>query len=405
MKWEKLKGNQLRLFTWWGDQDYDAVIADGAVRSGKSLCMSCAFVFWAMTNFNKQQFAVCGKTIEALRRNVIIPLFSAVSGVFDIEESVSRGYFDLSQGGKTNRFYLFSGKDEGSYMLIQGITLAGVLFDETALMPESFVNQALARCSVPGSKFWFNCNPSHPEHWFKKNWIDKAHQKRTLYLKFLMDDNPSLSGEIKSRYKKLYSGVFYDRYILGKWVRAQGRVYPMFDENLNITDILPDMKSGYFYVSVDYGTVNPFSAGLWHVDMIKRKAVRIREYYHDSRKCGIQLTDEEYFMHLSELIGDTPVTAVIVDPSAASFITCLRRHGNYLVRAAENAVADGIRTVSSLLRAGNILFHRSCADSIREFSMYGWDENSAGDIPLKEHDHAMDDIRYFCSTVLRRIWR
>ncbi|MCD8026472.1 MAG: phage terminase large subunit [Clostridiales bacterium] len=91
-----------------------------------------------------------------------------------------------------------------------------MLFDEVALMPRTFVEQALARCSVPGSKFWFNCNPEYPEHWFYTEWIKQAEEKNALYLHFTMDDNPSLEEDVKRRYESLYSGVFYERFVRGQ---------------------------------------------------------------------------------------------------------------------------------------------------------------------------------------------
>lgn len=164
---------------------------------------------------------MCGKTITSLRRNVVTPLLDMLRGIgFTCCERVSGNYVDITLLGRTNRFYLFGGKDEDSASLIQGITLSGVFLDEVALMPRSFVEQALARCSVSGSKMWFNCNPDNPSHWFYTEWIKKAEEKHALYLHFTMDDNPSLSEKLKSRYKRLYSGSFYDRFVLGKWTAS-----------------------------------------------------------------------------------------------------------------------------------------------------------------------------------------
>ena len=192
---------------WWSDthyKDHDAIICDGAVRSGKTLSMSLGFVLWASYSFNGGSLAICGKTVTSLRRNVITPLLPILRSYgFICIEKVSRSYIDLTFLGNTNRFYLFGGKDEGSASLIQGMTLSGVFLDEAALMPRSFVEQALARCSVSGSKMWFNCNPDNPAHWFYNEWIKKAKEKHALYVHFTMDDNPSLSESLKERYKRL----------------------------------------------------------------------------------------------------------------------------------------------------------------------------------------------------------
>lgn len=297
-------------------QKKTGLICDGAVRSGKTLCMSLSFVSWAMCNFGGVSFALCGKTVTSLRRNLVTPMIPILKSLgFTVAEKISRNYLDIEKGRAKNRFYLFGGRDESSASLIQGMTLGGVLFDEVALMPRSFVEQSLARCSVEGSKFWFNCNPEHPFHWFYNEWIKKSNEKNVLYIHFSMDDNPSLSDEIKSRYKSLYTGAFYERFVEGKWVAADGLVYPMFDRTKHIGR--GDNFCEY-YLSCDYGTVNPFSLGLWGKS--GDKWYRINEYYHSSRDKGVQLTNEEYYSHLKELAGQRNITALIIDPSAADII-------------------------------------------------------------------------------------
>ncbi len=391
---------QRLAISWWTKPEYagtDALICDGSVRSGKTLCMSIGFLSWAMSRFNGASFAFCGKTIASVRRNLVEPLLGTISAMgFSCSEKVSRNYIDIFMTGRKNRFYLFGGRDEGSASLIQGMTLSGVLLDEVALMPRSFVEQAIARCSVSGSKLWFNCNPDNPYHWFYREWIMKAEEKNALYLHFTMNDNPSLGRAIRKRYEKLYSGVFYERFILGKWTAASGVVYPMFSEKENTFDEAP--QCGRFIVSCDYGTVNPSSFGLW--GECGGVWYRLEEYYYDSRKEGISRTDEEHYRGLEELIGSRTPEYIIVDPSAASFIECIRRHGKYSVKPAKNDVLSGIRRVSDALKSRSIMISKKCVDCLREFSLYCWNEKSGGDIPVKENDHAMDDLRYFVSTVI-----
>ena len=189
--------------------------------------------------------------------------------------------------------------------------------------------------------------------------------------------------------------MYYLRYILGEWALAEGLVYSFGEDN--IVDEQP--RGAEYYISIDYGTLNPFSAGLWSVT--GAKAVRIQEYYYDGRNQKRQLTDEEYCDEIQALADGYPVAKVIVDPSAASFITALKRRG-FRVQQADNAVLDGIRRTSVFLKNGTIKIHRSCADSIREFGLYRWDEKAASDAVVKENDHAMDDIRYFCNTIMRK---
>ncbi len=392
---------QITALTWWcPDGPYrerDAIICDGAVRSGKTLCMSLSFVFWAFADFVNSDFAICGKTVTALKRNIVHPLVSQLTDMgFGVEWKQSRNYMDVTLHGRTNRFYFFGGRDESSASLIQGMTLSGVMLDEVALMPRSFVEQALARCSVSGSRFWFNCNPEHPHHWFYKEWIVKRRQKNALYLHFTMEDNPSLTPQVRERYEHLYSGAFYERFVLGKWVAAEGLVYPFFSTQQHVG--APEGDCCEYYISCDYGTVNPASFGLWG----RRGEVwyRICEYYYSSKREGQQKTDEEYYAALEELAGSHCISGVVCDPSAASFMTCIRRHGRFTVIPAKNNVTDGIRQVADALREGKIKIAGCCDDTIREFALYRWDENAEKDRPIKENDHAMDDIRYFVATVL-----
>ena len=404
MKYAVFSPRSLLTMTWWQTERYkdkDAIICDGSIRSSKTVSMSIGFILWSCSCFNGKTFAICGKTIESLRRNVITQLPTLFEGLCKITERKSENLMVVSLDGRVNKYYLFGGKDEGSAALIQGMTLAGVMFDEVALMPRSFVEQALARCSVERSKFWFNCNPDTPEHWFYREWIQKHKKKNALYLHFTMKDNKSLSEKVKKRYENMYSGVFYDRFIRGLWVVAEGLVYDFFQSKKDTIIKTIDMNDyNEFYVSIDYGTINPCSMGLWGVN--SEGAARIRESYFDSRKEGRQRTDEEHYQALVELVEDLPITRVIVDPSAASFIECIHRHGDFRVKPAINSVIDGIRITSSLLNADMIHIDPSCKDCIREFGLYRWDEKKTFDTVLKENDHAMDEVRYFCNTVLRK---
>lgn len=401
MIYRNFSKRQLIAMTWWnrpGLKEYDGILCDGAVRSGKTVCMVVGFFLWSMTAFQGQTFALCGKTVGALRRNITDHLDDWLGGILQFKEYYSQNKLVVrDKHGHENTYYLFGGRDESACQLIQGITLAGVLLDEAALMPQSFVQQACARCSVAGSKLWFSCNPEGPEHWLYREFIQQAKQKNLLHLHFTMADNPALPDAIKARYETFYTGVFYRRFILGQWCMAEGLVYD-FDPEIHVQQ--PPPPGGRYYISVDYGTQNPFSAGLWQVQ--GGKAYRLREFYHSGRDTGRMLTDEEYHEKLVELAGSLPVEQVVVDPSAASFIATIRHHGIFSVRKAKNEVLPGIRWVATLLKTGLLAVSPQCRDSIREFSLYRWDEASQHDSVVKENDHAMDDIRYFCATVLRR---
>ena len=394
---------QRRVLTWWmpGSEDYgrEAIVCDGAVRSGKTLAMGLSFFVWAMTCFDGRRFGVCGKTIASLRRNVlaeILPQLEKLGATW--KEKRTENVVTVTFCGHRNQFYVFGGRDESSASLIQGITFAGILLDEVALMPRSFVEQACARCSVSGSRLWFNCNPAGPTHWFYRAWILEAEKRNCLRLHFTMEDNPSLTTQIRQRYERLYSGVFYRRFVLGEWTQAEGRIYDFFGP-----DMAKPVPSGEFdkwYISCDYGTVNPTSMGLWGLQ--GGVWYRVREFYYNSREKQRQMTDEEYAAALGELAAGRSITAVVIDPSAASFIETLRRKGWNVIKA-DNDVLSGIRLVADLLKSGRLVICSGCADCLREMEEYVWDLSAeTRDRVKKENDHAMDDMRYFCATVLGR---
>lgn len=394
---KRFSKKQLMALTWWTSRskhrNLQGIICDGAVRSGKTLSLSLSFVLWSLSCFKGQTFALCGKTIISLKRNVVYPLMALLDEYgFKYSYRAAENRLEVYGGGSTARYYFFGGRDESSAALIQGITLAGGLFDEAALMPESFVNQAMARCSVKGSKLWFNCNPEHPAHWFYRDWILKSNRKNMLYIHFEMKDNPSLSSEILERYKSLYTGVFYERYVLGRWVASLGAVYPMFDRKVHVVSCVPECTR--YVISCDYGITNPSSFGLWGIK--DGVYYRVREYYCDFKKTGTAKTDEELCDALCALAEGYEIEAVVADPSAASFIASAKKRGFRVLRARNDVIA-GIRTVSGLLKNRQMFFHESCEDCIREFSLYRWD--SARDYPCKENDHAMDDMRYFANYV------
>lgn len=396
------------VLEWWMPgspyADKDGIICDGSIRSGKTTVMSLSFIMWAMETFDGLNFAVCGKTIQSLRRNVIGQLkMMLLSRGYRVEEHRSENYMVIRKGTKENTFYLFGGKDEGSQDLIQGITLAGVFFDEVALMPESFVNQATGRCSVDGSKYWFNCNPESPSHYIKTEWIDKITEKNMIRVHFTMRDNPSLSAKVIERYERMYKGVFYDRFIRGLWVIAEGLVYGMFDKEKNIFhgEYEYNPQSSY-YLSIDYGTMNPFAVGLMELKNSGRVRM-LREGHYSGREKGVTIDNEAYYKMIQEVAGDFPITSIVIDPSAAAMKATIRKYGEFTCTDGNNDVLNGIQEVTKYLNLGMLQIHESCVETRKEFGAYAWDEKAVGeDRVIKEYDHHMDLIRYFIYTVARR---
>lgn len=379
--------------------DYDALICDGAVRSGKTSIMIVAFIDWAMREFSNQRFGICGKTVDSATKNIVTPYISMTYAKerYTLRWRRSDKILEVSRGAVRNYFEIFGGKDESSFMLIQGRTLAGVLMDEVALMPQSFVQQAMARCSVDGARLWFSCNPDNPNHWFYLNWIQKHKERNALYLRFSMEDNPSLSQKILEQYKNRYTGVFYDRYIRGLWVAAEGLIYPMYDNTV------PTEERQYekYVVSMDYGIQNPTAMGLW--GLCDGVWYQVKEYYHSGRETNEQKTDQQYYDELVKLAGDLPIWRLIIDPSASSFIALVNQKKRFTILKANNDVLDGIQHTAQCLSEGKIKVNDCCKRTIQEYGLYRWDEKSAEDKPIKENDHAMDMTRYFVNTM--GIWR
>lgn len=422
MEWQQFSKKQLQLLTWWADnspyKNMNGIIAEGAVRSGKTLLMSFSFVAWSMNKFDHQQFAICGKTVGSLRRNVVTVLKDALNGRgFKVIDRQTENKLVISYKGKVNTYYLFGGRDERSQDLIQGITLAGVLLDEVALMPRSFVEQAMARCSIAGSTLWFNCNPEGPNHWFYKELVLKAQEKKLIRIHLGLDDNLSLSEEIKERYRSNFKGIFYRRFILGEWAFADGVVYDCYSEEKNTytnatrDQVLPyyikenDPPYGYPYYGTDYGVFNP--QVFLEVYKVVKAGDRIpyfyvdKEYYYNSREKMAQKTDDEYVSDLEKFIDGKHHRGMIVDPSASSLMVAASKRGIKNTKA-NNDVMEGLRMVYSLMSTGHILINKdNCPNLVSEIGLYCWDEKkgeNGKELVVKKNDHALDALRYVVAT-------
>ena len=367
-------------------------LLEGSVSSGKTWVSLVLWGFWVATMPADKLYLMCGKSLTTLKRNCLIPL----------EELFGRSNFQFSTSAKEaylfgRRILLEGANDARSESKIRGLTLQGAYCDELTLFPKDFFVMLLSRLRVPGAKLIATTNPDSPEHWLKKEYIDRRAELDMLVVRFLLDDNTTLDPQYVTAVKAEYTGVFYNRFILGEWCLAEGIVYPQFDRTQHVRQL--DSPQGKWYISVDYGTLNAFSAGLWCYD--GKQAYRAAEWYYSGRAQRRQLTNTQYLKHIQALAGGRNIEAVVVDPSAASFITELRQAG-FTVRKGKNDVVDGIRRVSTALQQGKLLFSPACQDCIREFSLYRWDEKAAEDRPIKENDHAMDDVRYFVNPVLRQ---
>jgi PBSX family phage terminase large subunit len=381
-----------------------ANIAVGAVRSGKTVSKYMRLIDY-IGRGPKGPIGLIGKTERTLKRNIIDPLTEALGS-----DRVKIVWGQKGEGHILGRkVYVYGANNEQAAGKIQGVTLAGAFGDEIVLWPESFYNMMMSRLSIKGSKFFGTTNPGPPTHWLKKI-INRRELIRSGDLKvwnFLLSDNRFLDPEVVERLKRNYVGLWYKRFILGQWCAAEGAIYDFFDEKKHCWTDDPGFNIARRYVSVDYGTVNPTTFGMYGVNKYGAptpKAALESEYYYDSKapeNYGRQKTDGQYADDFVEFVGTANIEEVIIDPSAASFIAELENRG-FRVRLAKNDVSNGIRTEAEFLEHGKFRVHESCEKTIDETSGYVWDDKAAArgeDKPLKVNDHCPDRDRYFLYTL------
>lgn len=414
--WQPFSEKQKKIMTWWCDaspyKDWDGIIADGSVRSGKTVSMAPAFVNWAMTNYDECDFALCGKTVGSLRRNVVNTLKQQLISLgYDYEEKRTENLIVITDGNHTNYFYQFGGKDESSQDLIQGMTLGGVLFDEVALMPQSFVAQAEARCSVAGSKLWYNCNPKGPSHWFKKEYVDIAKDKRLLYLHFTMKDNLTLTQAVRERYERMFTGVFYIRNVLGLWVTAEGKIYTPFtkDNIIPVTEWYARDKDGKYThplrkrisivtMGVDFGgnksshafNLTGFTSGFNELITLKEK--RILEDVTPNE------LEQQFLEFVQDCIAEYPqLTTVYCDSAEQVLIrglkTVLRNNGIALSikNARKGEIIDRIRFYCQMMNQMRYFIVSNCKETIQAFDDAVWEEDKE-DVRLDDGSTNIDSL-------------
>jgi len=412
-KFKPFSKKQRMTLNWWTDsspvKDKNGIIADGAIRSGKTISMSLSFVLWAMTKFSEQNFGMCGKTISSFRRNVLftLKLMLRTRG-FKVKEHRSDNLLVITskKTGRMNYFYIFGGKDERSQDLIQGITLAGLFCDEVALMPESFVNQATGRCSVEGSKFWFNCNPGNPLHFFNQNWIKKCREKNLIYIHFKMEDNPSLSKEMLERYKNTYFGVFFQRYILGLWVAAEGVIYKLFAEKpedyLMSYEDAKKLEYQVINIGVDFGgngSGHSFTATGITPDY--KEVIALASERHLDKDIDPEKLDKLFVEFVKMILNDFGyVDYIYCDSAEQTLIRGFRKAlikndlGHLKVRnALKSAIIDRIRAMNRLLTQQRFYYTERCETLKNALSSALWDEKQkVEDIRLDDGSTDIDSL-------------
>ncbi|MGA5467837.1 PBSX family phage terminase large subunit [Streptomyces arboris] len=387
---------------------------EGAVSSGKTIASLWAWLMFVERASTSGELVMIGKTRDAVYRNALQPLMN-----YEIFEDLSL-QVDYNPGAPTARIFgrlvhVIGANDVKSENKIRGMTCVGAYVDEATLLPETFWDMLRTRMRAPGARIFATTNPDAPTHWLREKFIDDPEVRRSMKVfSFELDDNIHLTADYVEETKRMYSGLFYRRFILGEWCVAEGAVYSMFDPNRHVVDIVPAIER-WITLGVDYGTANPLHAVLVGLGTDGRLYVT-SEWRYDGRASMHQLTDAEYSEQirgwLSTLRPPGALTTgvhpafVVVDPSAASFIQQLHRD-RLTPHPADNSVLDGIRTVSSLLATGRLLIHRSCTELIKEIQSYAWDSKAAllgEDKPLKLNDHGVDALRYALQTT-ESLWR
>lgn len=390
---------------------YDALICDGAVRSGKTSIMMWAFVRWAMENFSGQRFGVCGRTMDSCTKNIIVP-FTAMSLAkerYIIRWRRGDKVMEVRRGAVTNYFEVFGGKDEASYTLIQGRTLAGVLLDEVVLMPRSFVEQALARCSVDGARLWFSCNPGSPHHWFYQEWIKRSRERNALYLHFEMTDNPGLSKRTLERYENMYAGIFYDRYVRGLWVAAEGIVYKDFandTEKYLIGDPLEWAKQNgtsfsIISIGVDFGGTK--SATKFQATGITKdfRVVALEEEYIKNEEIDPNALNRRFATFCQLITSKYGYSQTRADSAETVLIrgldhTAQKMHlGTQVKNAMKLQITDRIRLVVLLMKQGRFKVSRNCPHLIDAMQTAIYDPDKFEDERLDDGTSDIDSLDAF----------
>lgn len=383
---------QRELMRKWQKSELKRInLLEGSVSSGKTWISLVLWAFWVAEMPIEHQYMMCAKSLTTLKRNCLTLL----------QELVGESNFTFSISSKEGKLFgrkilLEGANDMRSESKIRGITLQGAYCDELTQFPQEFFTMLLSRLRLPNAKLFATTNPDAPSHWLKTDYIDRAENLDFLNMKFLLDDNTMLPPDYVENIKKEYYGVFYERFILGAWINAEGMIYPNY---LDAIQEIPGTAAEDYALSIDYGTQNPFAALIWE----KHDGIwyAVKEYYYSGRATNKQKTDDEYGMDMDEFVKPIVQNGrrleTIIDPSAASFIALLKKKYSWAnVRKARNDVDEGLRETGSAMYRGLIKFSPLLKAWRKEAEGYIWEDGT--ERPVKENDHLMDSMRYFVAT-------
>jgi PBSX family phage terminase large subunit len=363
-------------------------IWEGAVRSGKTYASLWRFLK-ELSNGPPGEYCILTKTYDTFKRNILPQLTRNIGS--DVRWYA--GKREINIWGKT--VHVVGCDDERSESKIRGSSMSGAYCDETTILPESVFKMLISRCVMGGARIFATTNPDSPYHWLKRDYLSGNPDVKSW--QFVLEDNPQLTDQERDYLKRQYKGLWYQRFIDGLWVQAEGAIYDFFDPSIHVIDFAPPI-SEYKLVGVDYGTTNPTAFCLLGVNRNAYPNFWVEDiYYYDSKVKQRQKTDTEYAADLAKFIEGHAVKAIYIDPSAASFKLECSRHNIPNLYDAENEVVDGIRQVAKYLNNGTLKICRKCEPLIKEFQSYVWDPKSQQtgiDKPLKLSDHCLDSLRY-----------
>jgi PBSX family phage terminase large subunit len=362
----------------------------GAVRSGKTYSSIHRFIY-DLKHGPKGDAMIIGVNRSSIHRNILTTLYNTL------------GFPCVSQMANKDKLYgrdvyFVGAPDVSAVTTIQGSTLALAYVDEASCIPEPFWKMLETRLSVPGAKLFATANPGAPAHWLKKQYLDRSDTHDLIHWNFHLDDNPVLDEAYKNAIKSSFTGVWHKRFILGEWCQASGAIWQDFDHDNVYTHPFP--SPSYYLVGIDYGTTNATAAVLCAVTPNKWPQVRVEaEYYYESEKQGRSKTDAELVRDIKAFIGHKNVSAIYIDPAAASLKIALRNE-DLPVLDANNDVLLGIKIVNKFIAGKNIVVQKGCKTLIEQIQSYAWCPKHAErgeDKPIKKDDHICDALRYACT--------
>lgn len=399
-KFKPFSKQQQRLIHWWRpglvSSENDFVIADGSIRSGKTIACIIGFLTWSQEMFEGESFILAGKTMGALKKNVVRPMLQILEA-WGWPYTYIRSGTDARIEIGSNVYYLYGANTEAAQDALQGLTAAGAYLDEAALFPRSFIDQAIGRCSVDGWKVWMNCNPEGPHAYIKEEFIDKATEKRVYRLHFVMDDNLTLSVDRKEAYRRAWSpgSVFYKRFILGLWVAADGLIYQQFADNVKQYLVDPkwleENEIIYATIGVDFGgTKSAHSFTLTGFTRGYKQVAVLDEYYCKKRINPKQLQDD-FIDFVRRAQSKYKVYEAYCDSAEQTLIAglemaCSQAHvGIDIKNAIKGPINDRIAFYNSLIAQNRWKVMKHCKHIIEAF------ENACYDDKKKNIDIRLDD--------------